>query len=274
MPYQGNKSRIADIIIKILPGGKRFVDLFGGGGAMTHCAMLSGKWESFLYNDINDMITSLFIDAVYGKFKDENRIITRELFEELKSTDAYVKYIWSFGNNGQGYLWGKDIEDIKCTACHSIMDETLKERRLSYMKFVKMLKERLSDYRLEPVERLQSLEHLQGLQQLEALQRLEVLNISYEAYEYQPGDVVYCDIPYEQTGKGKCNDYGVSFDSLNFYNWAKNRDYQVYFSSYDISDDSFFKTKIKSVQSLIGASTNGKIVDEYIYSNMPINIDI
>ena len=32
VPYQGNKSRIADIIINILPGGKRLVDLFGGGG--------------------------------------------------------------------------------------------------------------------------------------------------------------------------------------------------------------------------------------------------
>ena len=31
VPYQGNKSRIADIIISVLPEGKRLVDLFGGG---------------------------------------------------------------------------------------------------------------------------------------------------------------------------------------------------------------------------------------------------
>lgn len=31
VPYQGNKSRIADIIISILPEGNRLVDLFGGG---------------------------------------------------------------------------------------------------------------------------------------------------------------------------------------------------------------------------------------------------
>lgn len=30
VPYQGNKSRIADIIISILPSGSRLVDLFGG----------------------------------------------------------------------------------------------------------------------------------------------------------------------------------------------------------------------------------------------------
>ena len=269
VPYQGNKSRIADIIIKILPEGERFVDLFGGGGAITHCAMLSGKWNSFLYNDLNEMITGLFIDAVYGKYNDENRVITREAFEELKNTDAYVKYIWSFGNNGTGYLWGKDIEEIKCEACHSLMDDSLRERRLAYMHFVKMLKKDLSVHRLEPVERLQSLEHLQGLQQLEALQRLEVLNISYEDYEYHPGDVVYCDVPYEQIGKGKCNDYGLEFDSIKFYEWVKSKNYQIFFSSYEISDDSFYKKKIKEVQALIGANTNGKMVNEYLYSNMP-----
>lgn len=32
VPYQGNKSRIADRIIDVLPEGERLVDLFGGGG--------------------------------------------------------------------------------------------------------------------------------------------------------------------------------------------------------------------------------------------------
>ena len=31
VPYQGNKSRIADLIISALPEGRRLVDLFGGG---------------------------------------------------------------------------------------------------------------------------------------------------------------------------------------------------------------------------------------------------
>ena len=219
------------------------------------------------------MITTLFMDAIKGKYHDEKRVITREDFENLKDTDPYVKYIWSFGNNGLAYLWGKDIEDIKCTACHSLMDETLNERRLAYMHYIKMLKDRLSDNRLEPIERLQSLEHLQGLQQLEALQRLEALNISYEAYKYKPGDVVYCDVPYEQPGKKKCDDYGVNFDSLKFYEWAKKQKYQVFFSSYEISDPSFYKLKIKTIQSLIGANTNGKKVNEYLYSNKKIEYD-
>ena len=84
------------------------------------------------------------------------------------------------------------------------------------------------------------------------------------------GDIVYCDVPYEQVGKASCDDYGVDFNSLKFYEWAKSREYQVFFSSYEISDDSFFKVKVKSIQSLIGSNTNGQYVNEYLYSNKPI----
>lgn len=45
VPYQGNKSRIADIIIAILPEGKRLVDLFGGVVQLrtAPCFRTSGK---------------------------------------------------------------------------------------------------------------------------------------------------------------------------------------------------------------------------------------
>ena len=85
--------------------------------------------------------------------------------------------------------------------------------------------------------------------------------------------MVYCDVPYEQTGKAGCDDYGVNFDSKAFYEWAKSREYQVFFSSYEISDKSFHKKKIKAVASLIGATTNGQKRTEYIYSNKPIKVE-
>lgn len=45
VPYQGNKSRIADIIISILPGGSRLVDLFGGvvRSRTAQCSVESGR---------------------------------------------------------------------------------------------------------------------------------------------------------------------------------------------------------------------------------------
>lgn len=45
IPYQGNKSRIADRIISVLPSGKRLVDLFGGGVRLrtAQCFLTNGK---------------------------------------------------------------------------------------------------------------------------------------------------------------------------------------------------------------------------------------
>lgn len=45
VPYQGNKSRIADIIINILPSGERLVDLFGGGVPLLTalCCRVNGR---------------------------------------------------------------------------------------------------------------------------------------------------------------------------------------------------------------------------------------
>lgn len=44
VPYQGNKSRIADIIISLLPEGKRLVDLFGGvaQSLIVQCSLVNG----------------------------------------------------------------------------------------------------------------------------------------------------------------------------------------------------------------------------------------
>ena len=51
IPYQGSKSAIAEDIIAALPSGNRLVDLFGGGFAISECALLSYKWKSGLKSD-------------------------------------------------------------------------------------------------------------------------------------------------------------------------------------------------------------------------------
>lgn len=234
--------------------------------------MLSNKWESFLYNDINELVTGLFIDAVYGKYHDESRVITRDEFEDLKDSDGFVKYIWSYGNAGEAYLWGKEIEEMKQAASHIILDSEIHDRRLAYMHFIKLLEKDDSFLKnTNTNKRLEQIEHLQALNQLEALQRLEVSNIDYKNYKYIDGDVVYCDVPYEKLGSESCDDYGVHFNSLEFYQWAKEQPYQVFFSSYEISDDSFEKIKIKDVMRLMGANSNDKKDTEYLYSNKPFN---
>ena len=109
----GSKSKIAEDILAILPRGKRFVDLFGGGFAMTHCAMLSGKYEEFYYNELNPLVVDMIKKAIAGEYKNERRWIDRETFYNLKDTDGYVKLCWSFGNSGGSYLYAKEIEPWK-----------------------------------------------------------------------------------------------------------------------------------------------------------------
>ena len=110
--YMGSKNQIVKALISQLPSAKYFIDLFAGGCAMTHGAMLSGKYERFIANDISDA-PSLFQRAINGEFRDEKRWISRDDFFALKDSDPYVRYIWSFGNKGAGYLYSKEIEPYK-----------------------------------------------------------------------------------------------------------------------------------------------------------------
>ena len=195
--------------------------------------------------------------------------------ERERESNGYIKYIWSFGNNGKAYLYGKDIEEWKRMAFECVVNkkferELLKElpdlprvitgkniheRRLQFQRYVKKLgvERRKQEFcELEHVESLQnreairnsvvhkydenhsriaSLESLQNLQQLEALQRLEALSISYEGYSHQEGDVVYCDIPYEDTAG-----YSGGFDHQKFYDWVDAQPYPIYISSYKLAD--------------------------------------
>lgn len=113
LPYMGSKSKIAEWVVDNLPCGGRLVDLFAGGGAVSHCAALSGKYRAVHLNDSNWMPIRLFEDAMLGKYEDEERWISREDFFALRDSDPYVAIVWSFGNKMRAYLYGKDIEPYK-----------------------------------------------------------------------------------------------------------------------------------------------------------------
>lgn len=113
LPYKGSKNKLAERIVRLLPKRTHLVDLFCGGCAVSHAALLMGKYEHIHINDINWMCPTLFIDALNGKYNDENRWIGREDFFRLKDTDPYVAVVWSFGNNLRDYLYSKEIEPLK-----------------------------------------------------------------------------------------------------------------------------------------------------------------
>ena len=113
LPYKGSKNKLAERIVRLLPKRTHLIDLFCGGCAVSHAALLMGKYEHIHINDINWMCPTLFIDALNGKYNDENRWISREDFFRLKDTDPYVAVVWSFGNNLHTYLYSEEIEPLK-----------------------------------------------------------------------------------------------------------------------------------------------------------------
>lgn len=137
MPYKGSKDKIAEKIINILPDAEVFVDLFGGGGAMTDCALTTGKYKKAVYNELSPLICKGFKMAVNGEFSHEKRWISREDFHKLKETDPYVAICWSFGNDYKTYLYSPEIERFKKHLHYMFFAKSPKEARLSWCEFIR-----------------------------------------------------------------------------------------------------------------------------------------
>lgn len=296
IPYMGSKTKIAIDILRQLPKGNRFVDLFGGGFAMSHAAFLSARYQRVLYNDFNPLIVDLVKGGLKGRYNYgvfQPKFITREEFYDKKESDGYIKYIWSFGNSGHEYMFSKEIEPLKHMAHDfvvfgrwnnaldqiaprvkdAVKSNNIRARRMEFCGFVRRTAKRFDLQQLEQLERLQQEEHREQLERLERLQQLEQLtrldkrtidciNISYLDYEYKDGDVVYLDPPYEGTAE-----YSGGFDHKQFYDWAYTRDYPIWFSSYkNISDNRFKMVYAIRLKSTLGAG-NKAVNYECLYTN-------
>jgi len=113
LPYKGSKNRIAKKILDVLPAAPVLYDVFCGGCAVTHAALLSGKYSRVVANDINGMIPHAFESAITGGFRNEDRWISRDDFKRLYKTDPYVAICFSFGNNLRWYCYARELEPYK-----------------------------------------------------------------------------------------------------------------------------------------------------------------
>lgn len=113
LPYKGSKTKLAERIIDLMPRAEHLYDLFAGGCAIAHCALVKGKYGHVHINDINPMMPQAFVKALQGGFDDEDRWISREDFFRLKDTDPYAALCFSFGSDTRTYIYGKDKEEYK-----------------------------------------------------------------------------------------------------------------------------------------------------------------
>jgi D12 class N6 adenine-specific DNA methyltransferase len=277
IPYQGSKTKIIDSIARFFPNADHFYDLFGGGFSVSHYMIenRSKSYKYFHYNEIRIGLCELIQDAINGKynydvFKPE--WISREKFFKEKDANPYIKIIWSFGNNGEDYLFGKDIEESKRSMHQAVVfdefDEFMKEtfgitawpntlsitgKRL-YLRCHASKKQRLD---------LEQLERLERLERLEQLERLHFTNLDYRKVKIENNSVIYCDIPYANTAK-----YSDEFNHKEFFDWAASQENPVFISEYEIKDDRFQLLKEFSHRSTFSSGGLRSIpVLERLYGN-------
>ena len=272
IPYKGCKSKYAEQILSYIPSADNFYDLFCGGGAITHCALLQNRWKNYIMNDIDEGLSQLFVDAVNGKYNNEKRWISREEFFKLKDTDAYVRYIWSFGNNGRDYMFSREIEETKRLGHHAVVFgdieplekllnidlsfllkiDDLSERRKTFCRAMKKLNESKYLQRNQILERLECLVRLQELQQLQQLQQ------DYRTVNILPNSVIYCDIPYKGTNGYSNTSKKNNFDYEAFYDWCERQTNPVFISEYSMPDDRFECIMEIETRSTLSATNNAK----------------
>jgi site-specific DNA-adenine methylase len=272
IPYMGSKAKIAPSLCMMLPNAEHFYDLFGGGFSMTHCMMnrFHKKYSYFHYNEIKSDVVDLVKRAINGEFNYsvfKPKWVSRDDFFAKKDSDAYIRCIWSFGNNQKNYLFG-DIEPFKRAAHQAVVFGEFDDAAIKILGFdrwpnvVKTIKQRRIYWRQKvafnsngmkrgDLQQLERLEQLERLQQSERLQQLSFYAKSYDEINILPNSVVYCDIPYEGT-----RDYG-KFDRKKFLDWAASRKFPVYVSEYNIIDDRFKQVYSIDKRSMLAGGLKG-----------------
>lgn len=284
MPYTGSKNKIAQQIIDFLPSAEHFYDLFGGGGSITHCALLSGKYKYVHYNELDPLIFKGFRMAVNGDFKNETRWVSREDFNRLKNSDPYVAICFSFSNNLKTYTYSRQKEDFK-KSLHDFLffndkngiekyvpinivftSNDVNTKRLEFQRYLKKYTETIKDYcncaNGKPNNILHSLERLHRLQELHCLQGVNNIyftNDSYDNIKIENDSVIYCDPPYTSMHK-----YRIDFDFDNFYSWAKEQN-NIYISEYKMPED--FKEVLSIPTPCMLSRYSHKIVQEKVFTN-------
>ena len=270
--YQGSKNKVAEWVVSNLPPATRLYDLFAGGCAITHCAMMQGKYKEIVCNDVTDSAI-FFYDALDGKYNDRvNQWVSRADFERLKSVDPCIRICWSFGHDQNYYLFAKEKEPYK-KALWDMAHATSPTQILSlYMKVMKE-KAKVNSYRLECLERLRGLSNLQDKdfqnKNNGSSTRIYALCGDYKDVEILPDSIIYCDIPY----KGKKKYDKKNFDYEDFYAWCERQTELVIISEYEMPTDRFVCISSKETLTTICATNNSKKALEKLFipvSQLPL----
>lgn len=107
----GGKNATAENIVSMLPRGRRLLDLFGGGASVTHAALVSGRFDQVVYNDLDPLIVDML-----RRLKDEPlaplRFVDRVEFKERYNVDPMVFFCWKFPSSAIEYCFSRGTEKL------------------------------------------------------------------------------------------------------------------------------------------------------------------
>ena len=201
------------------------------------------------YNDLDKDITNAF-ERVISQDREwiKTLIVSRTEFtkikeKENKTTDDFLKLlINSFGNSMKGFMYSKEISDLKYNLAKEIIEKhdvfSGYKQTETYKKVTSGEEWNWFNEKQEKHKILQQLQRLQQLDRLQKVNKIKATNKSYHDFSEVYGAILYLDPPYEGTSQ---DGYINSFNSQEFYDWAfemaKNN--IVIISSYSISDERF-----------------------------------
>lgn len=263
LPYIGSKSKIAEDILKHIPNADTFVELFAGGGALTHCAIATGRtFKKYVLCEKNLGIAK----ALAAVIKDPDGILNidnvryiskSEYYDIRNNADKYngrsclALLLYSFGTDAQTYV------------CSSVKEP--------------LLREALSNYTLEEAAEHNKTARIIALR-LDSIKKMarcfkEHPNVVVsvicsdsvkDALDFGDNCVIYADPPYEgEHSHYKCHNVGSIKTFLENYKLGKNS--SIYVSEHnDYTLRDYTKIWCKHIKYTISATEPPKDTTEIL----------
>ena len=274
LPYKGSKNTIAQKIVDALPSGESFCDACCGGGAILMASALSGKYAHVTGYDINEAIIGLIratmIDFGTIDYEHDLPSVDRKAFFEARNrsagiSDWLVRYCYSFGNDGQTFLWSDEMHEGFRLLEDAIRGETLDDRVYAMQELSKRKDALELMSRIEPFVRLRRIKKVeQTMMDRKTTTCIDAGVQSMFDIDYDRFDVVYFDPPYRNT-KGY---FKVKFDYSKFeelISGLRDKGKHVFVSEYSQPTDGFTCVAEFSKQVLINKTSNTAVVERLYF---------
>ena len=242
LPYKGSKNKIANWVIEHLPHkhSDYFIDLFAGGCAMSHAALLSGRYTWVIANDLTDT-PAVFKAACLKEFENYAATPDKKEFDEHKHTDRGMAILFSYTTGCSQYLWAEDNE-TKRLATKVVLGSSVHERKNAFNDFIRYLGKTggfSKNNDLNKLGKSEVIARLSRIQKLSELNKDSIDQLQPTRFDYRElffagvpdSCLIYADPPYKNTD----NRGYAAFDYAAFETWLAEmaeKEQPVYVSEY------------------------------------------